>query len=330
MFEYPAIAGSNLLANVALEREYEALPSAFIRGGDRSHIVNGIPGHGDNLFAHCLNAPAKLAFPHYTALSAPADAMQPPSPEPDDIAVTVFSSRYQGVCHERGLVLRAVGIAYRVRKGEEGWRVEVSPLDANRAREEIEAYNREQSAPVSVPAPIEQRSDGVTGVVVFCMVMLFFFVLDKRGIFGIDWLAAGRLDAGDMRAGQWWRAVTALTLHLDAAHLAANLSFGAFFGLFVGQYLGQGAGWLAILLSGAAGNVINALVQAENHLLQRPFSRLWVSWRHIFSVEASRICTHGPVAGLRWWVLLSYSSGRGQVAKIPTYSRIFPGLCAVC
>lgn len=85
------------------------------------------------------------------------------------------------------------------------------------------------------------------------------FALDR------DWLMAGRIDGAAMRAGEWWRALTALTLHADLEHLAANIFFGGLFGAFSGRYLGSGVAWLLILLAGAAGNVVNVLILGPGH-----------------------------------------------------------------
>ena len=42
-----------------------------------------------------------------------------------------------------------------------------------------------------------------------------------------------------------WRAVTALTLHSDLAHLAGNAFFGGVFGVLLAQILGGGLAWIA-------------------------------------------------------------------------------------
>ena len=47
---------------------------------------------------------------------------------------------------------------------------------------------------------------------------------------------------GALLGGEWWRAVTALTLHVELDHLGGNLAFGAFFGYFIGRYSGTGVG----------------------------------------------------------------------------------------
>jgi membrane associated rhomboid family serine protease len=82
---------------------------------------------------------------------------------------------------------------------------------------------------------------------------------------GVDWLDAGALDAAPTRGGESWRAVTALTLHLDVGHLLANLGFGTVFGLLAGQLLGPGVAWASVLAAAAAANLFNSFIQPATH-----------------------------------------------------------------
>jgi membrane associated rhomboid family serine protease len=71
--------------------------------------------------------------------------------------------------------------------------------------------------------------------------------------------------AGALRAGEPWRFVTALTLHLDVGHLLANLGFGSVFGLLAGQLLGPGLAWAAVVLAATLANAGNSLVQPAGY-----------------------------------------------------------------
>jgi rhomboid protease GluP len=74
-------------------------------------------------------------------------------------------------------------------------------------------------------------------------------------------VSVGRGDALAMvDGGEWWRAVTALTLHADIAHLVSNLVAGMGFAFFACRFFGAASGWLLILLSGMMGNALNAVV----------------------------------------------------------------------
>lgn len=80
-----------------------------------------------------------------------------------------------------------------------------------------------------------------------------------------DWLDLGTAQAGLIRDGQWWRLVTALTLHADLQHLLGNLVIGGLFVLLLCRELGSGLAWSLILASGALGNLANAWLQNAGH-----------------------------------------------------------------
>jgi membrane associated rhomboid family serine protease len=99
----------------------------------------------------------------------------------------------------------------------------------------------------------------------YVLVLLVAFYGQVTGWQGIDFVAAGGLDGAAVRAGEWWRVVTALTLHGDAGHLIANLVFGVFFGVYAGQYLGSGTAALLTLVAAAVGNGLDALLLPPSH-----------------------------------------------------------------
>ncbi len=177
-----------------------------------------------------------------------------------------FRSRYREPCRERRLVLEALGIATEEAFAEGWWLIAVDERDLPRALAELEDYSREN---VSRPRPKAVRvpviSGGRLGLLCYASLLLGVAVLANGWAFGLDWFDAGVMRAGPVLAGQWWRTVTALTLHGDAGHLTANLVFGAVFGLLAGQALGGGLAWAGILLAGALGNGLNAVIQNPAH-----------------------------------------------------------------
>ena len=70
---------------------------------------------------------------------------------------------------------------------------------------------------------------------------------------------------GRVQSGEWWRAWTALTLHLDFAHLAANLGAGLWFGYLAGRQLGPGNAWLLAAVGGGAANLLQSLLGPATH-----------------------------------------------------------------
>jgi membrane associated rhomboid family serine protease len=76
---------------------------------------------------------------------------------------------------------------------------------------------------------------------------------------------AGEADARAILDGQWWRAITALTLHADGKHLLGNCVFGAFFVGVLGSAVGTGTALCVTLAAGGAGNLLNAWLRAPLH-----------------------------------------------------------------
>lgn len=181
--------------------------------------------------------------------------------------VVVFVAHSARQTDEAGFVLRAVGIEFVVTQLDGAWQLSVPAATATRASEELAAYRAESARPQARPvAPLEELESGWPGVAAYVAVVLLAAVAANQDYFGQDWLARGRLDVDRVLAGEWWRTVTALCLHADTAHLAGNIAFGGFFGLYIGRYVGSGVAWCGILVGGALGNALNALVQPQGHL----------------------------------------------------------------
>ena len=180
------------------------------------------------------------------------------------IGVAVHRSRSLAACEERALVLRAVGIVSEIAHEGDSYVLYV-PMEYERdALDHLNAFTRENVKPPPRPRPIlHEGASG--GVLAYFLVLVAIAWLASIDAFGQPWFDAGRMQAGRVADGEVWRTVTALTLHLDVAHLLSNLGFGSLFGYFCGQLLGPGTAWAAILLGGALGNLATALVQSPAH-----------------------------------------------------------------
>ncbi|MGI9341282.1 MAG: rhomboid family intramembrane serine protease [Gammaproteobacteria bacterium] len=169
-------------------------------------------------------------------------------------------------CKDYSLVLRAMGIEHELERGVFGWRLQVATHDAAYAREQLRLYQLENRPRARPPGSVEPRPAAAIGGFVWAVLLVVFFSLQANFTLGIDWTAAGRVDVGAVRAGDWWRAVTALTLHVDVAHLVVNIGFGAIFGTLLAREIGPGIAWLLIMLGGTVGNFMNVLVQQPTHM----------------------------------------------------------------
>jgi membrane associated rhomboid family serine protease len=96
--------------------------------------------------------------------------------------------------------------------------------------------------------------------------LVAFHLVVVRGAAGAAWFGAGAGDSERVRAGEWWRAVTALALHVDTPHLLSNVVAGTLLLALVFTALGPGVGALAVLAAGAGGNLLNAWLQGGDHV----------------------------------------------------------------
>ena len=179
--------------------------------------------------------------------------------------VVIYRSQKRTDCLALTLVLEARGIEYRFHRAAGEYSIVVRSSDEVRARAELETYVREnRDWQLRAPA-LPKQASGWSGVLIYWDILLMVTLLEHYHVFGCDWLAAGRMNAGLVCEGEWWRTVTALSLHLDLVHLTGNLIFGTLFGLFAGQLLGSGLAWFSILVAGAFGNAMNAWIQPAQH-----------------------------------------------------------------
>ena len=182
----------------------------------------------------------------------------------DSPSVTVFRSRVSRRAREYGLVLQAVGIACALSQQGVEHVIDVDGEVAERAVSELRQYeieNRGWRTPEELPRALTQ---GWLAVALWTTVLTVLFVVERNGIFRADWWERGRSTASLVRAGEWWRAITALTLHADIVHVLSNIAFGALFVALVCELLGTGVTLFAVFVSGALGNYANAWLQGDN------------------------------------------------------------------
>jgi len=179
--------------------------------------------------------------------------------------VEVFRSSVPAACDERALVLLAVGITAVTSAAEGEYSLLVSAPDAARATHELDRYALE-NRPRPRPAPLKLHPGAISGAGAFILVLFLCGIASTRSLGGLDWYDLGVLDGVRLRGGELWRAVTALTLHADLAHLLANAGFGALFGALAGRVYGAGVGWLLILVAAGLANLANGAVMPAGRL----------------------------------------------------------------
>jgi rhomboid protease GluP len=171
----------------------------------------------------------------------------------------------RSACAEAALVLEAKSVPYELAPSGVYWAVLTAPAVSASAREELARYAVERRVVRAQPPTLVAFPGAGIGTAVFVVVLLITAYCTGIQAFGKDWLEAGSLDARVGGAGEWWRAVTALTLHLDQAHLLGNLLFGAVFGMLASGAFGPGIAWSSILAAGAVADYLDMLISPSEH-----------------------------------------------------------------
>ena len=168
------------------------------------------------------------------------------------------------------LVLIARGIPCQKIPFKKPRQIQVQRNDLKSAEREIALYLEENQKQTLAPERFNrQENNSLQTISALILIAIFHNItyLDISG-FGhtpIDWLQLGRADANLIRAGEWWRTITALTLHADIQHLMGNILIGGYFVIRLCRAVGGGLGWSLILWSGVLGNAVNAWIHTSGH-----------------------------------------------------------------
>lgn len=197
---------------------------------------------------------------------------------------------------EAQLVLTAVGIAHDLERRDGRPTIVVSRRDEARARDELAAFRREDRGPPPRPARADLRRG--TGASLLAVLLL----AGIHALATVGWLPAdtGLLDAERVRSGEWTRLVTALTLHADLAHLAANLTFLGLLGWAVAQQLGGGLAFAVLLAAGTLANVASVLLRAGTHRSLGASTAVFAALGILGILAAHRRGAAGASRWLRW------------------------------
>jgi rhomboid protease GluP len=166
------------------------------------------------------------------------------------------------------LVLIAEGIQSQVVRTHLGYTVRVAEADVRGATEILQSWRSERAERarrLALP-PAEGATSVEVGLAYACALALLAFHLWLENVDRwSDFVQIGRSQAALVLDGQWWRLVTALTLHADLPHVLGNTLFGGFFLSAVAGRLGIGVAVLCFVTSGTLGNFANALYYGSAH-----------------------------------------------------------------
>lgn len=159
--------------------------------------------------------------------------------------------------------LSAADFDYSLTNEDGRWVIHVAASDVERARAEIESFERVNVnwPPREIkirPRRVQYRNWAVVwAVYVILLVFRWLGPYDSS----VPLCRAAAANGERILAGEWWRVVTANTMHADVEHLLMNAVFLSILGHAVCRAFGGGLGLFMLLLTGILGNTIEALAQ---------------------------------------------------------------------
>ena len=250
----------------------------------------------------------------------------------DDLRV-VYESRNRAECSDRALVLASLRIPYQIVDDTDSCALIVPAEYSAQAMDQLIQYDDENPPAIVPKKVVVQYQDAVPGLIAYALIIGGVTALAGFAASNSEWVVAGRVDGALIRAGEWWRTITALTLHSGLRHILGNLIFGVMFGLFAGRLLGSGVAWLTILLAGASGNLLNTLLLDSTHRSLGASTAVFAAlglvagyvWRGKLMAQDRWSYRVGPIVG--GFALLMYTGTGGENTDVGAHLMGF--LCGL-
>lgn len=202
------------------------------------------------------------------SLHDPSPNVQPPSTE-DLHRTTVYATKDRQEALSCSLMLSSVGISHNLSQAAEEMVLGVTDDDAQKARAQISIYLHEnRNWPPGLTDPTDNFSPIFQPPTLLLIGALSLFYTVTGPWSGHSfWFTKGAGDAtAILQDHEYYRLVTALTLHADNVHLLGNCLFGGFLFHFFCRLTGNGLGLFTMIITATLANYINVLLHGSNHL----------------------------------------------------------------
>ena len=200
-----------------------------------------------------------------------SNRQKPPS---EETSGTVYKTAVLATDDEQealscSLVLSSVGISHHYTQTPDSLVLSVATDDAPEASTQLKAYLHENKnwppkpvAPANDFTPLLQPP---TLLLVGSLALLY--TVTGPWSEHSFWFSHGAGDAGAILTNhEYYRLITALTLHADTVHLLGNCLFGGFLFHFFCRLTGNGLGMFSMLFTATLANSINVVLHGSNHL----------------------------------------------------------------
>jgi len=191
--------------------------------------------------------------------------MNEPDSDNPEVLLRKFSNTND--LNTNSLVLSAAQISHRIHFADGGFaEIHVHKNHYDKADYELAIYEEENRGwPFSEPKiTFSPHFKAMSFILVG--VLVYFYSMSGEWQHGGNWFLQG---SGDSEAilenSQYFRLITALTLHADIVHLLSNCILGGFLIHFFLGITGNGIGLFAIFATGAVANYINVIAHGPGH-----------------------------------------------------------------
>lgn len=166
--------------------------------------------------------------------------------------------------YDRELAVAAMQAPHWILRHGDGFAICVEPIWADRVARELGRYEAEREKRGDEPAQDVVVNPGALAWRKFSPISLWMCGWILTALYGVElagpkwWLDRGTAASREIMQGEWWRVITALTLHANLGHLGANLAAGLVYAGLLLPIFGTGWTWVMIVAAGGAGNWLNA------------------------------------------------------------------------
>lgn len=240
-----------------------------------------------------------------------AEDLDSPGLETDESAVFKTDNEQEALACS--LTLSAKRISHRCTKTAKNFVLRVTSNDAPKASRQLRAYLAENEnwppRPKETPESFRPFLQPPTLLLVGSMILLYTVSGPWSG--QSIWFQNG---AGDAQAiltqHQYYRLLTALSLHASVVHLLGNCLFGGFLFHFFCRLTGNGLGLFSMLLTATSANYINVLLHGSNHLF------VGFSTAVFAIIGMLAMLSRGHQSGKRYLRVLPFMAGAALLAMI--------------
>ncbi len=166
---------------------------------------------------------------------------------------------------EYSLLLASQFIKHWMEFDGEEWLLTLEDKDALLGRELLDLYRTENRGYQDAP-PEKRDLDLLVSPLFFLVVPVACYFLVGLSPWANWWHSRGNADARLILDGQWWRCVTATTLHADETHFLSNLVSGYFILNLLNHRMGIGTIMLLSTFGAGLTNGLVALASGPGHI----------------------------------------------------------------